>query len=150
MKTSQKMVNIIKRFEGFRSRPYLCAAGVPTIGYGSTRYADGKKVSLEDGIITEGEATELLLKTLEKFERGVREEVISKINQNQFDALVSFTYNLGVGAFKKSTLLKKVNVNPNDPSITDEFLKWVKAGGKALKGLQLRRKIEADYYFSKL
>jgi lysozyme len=72
------------------------------------------------------------------------------VNQNQYDALVSFVFNLGIGAFRKSTLLKKIQANPNDPAIRAEFMKWVNAGGKPLKGLITRRAAEADLYFKPL
>ncbi len=94
MQTSSKGLALIKKFEGFRSKPYLCPAGVPTIGYGSTRYANGNAVNLSDAPITEAEATALLQQTLTTYERGVTSRVTSSVNQNQFDALVCFAYKL--------------------------------------------------------
>ena len=131
------------------SKPYKCPAGVPTIGYGATFYPDGKKVTMSDKAITEAEGTALLASMLTKFEQYVDSYCIDTITQNQFDALVSFCYNLGPANLKASTLLKKVNANPNDETIRAEFMKWTKAGGKVLKGLVTRRTAEADLYFKK-
>jgi len=146
-KTGQKGLKLIKEFEGFRSKPYLCSANVPTIGYGATYYPNGKKVTLNDQPITEEYAVQLLSTMLDTFEKAVDSFCRDDINQDQFDALVSFAYNLGNGSLKSSTLLKKVNANPNDPTIRDEFMKWVNAGGKKLPGLVRRRQAEADLYF---
>jgi lysozyme len=140
---------MIKAFEGFRGTPYKCSAGVPTIGYGATFYPGGKKVTMTDAAITEEQAVELLANMLVSFEKYVDSYCVDTITQNQFDALVSFAYNLGPANLKSSTLLKKVNANPNDESIKLEFLKWVKAGGKTLKGLVRRREAEAELYFKK-
>jgi len=147
-KISTKGLDIIKKYEGFSSKPYLCPAKVPTIGYGSTYYEDGSKVKLTDSPITQERATKLLEALLVSFERAVDSYCTDAINQNQFDSLVSFAYNCGVGNLKSSTLLRKVNVNPNNPTIKDEFLKWTKGGGKTLSGLVRRRTEEAQLYFS--
>ena len=147
-KISSKGLDIIKKYEGFSSKPYLCPSHVPTIGYGSTYYEDGSKVKLTDSPITQERATELLEALLVSFERAVDSYCTDSINQNQFDALVSFAYNCGVGNLKSSTLLRKVNVNPDNPTIKDEFLKWNKGGGKTLSGLVRRRTEEAQLYFS--
>jgi lysozyme len=148
-KTGKAGIEMIKTFEGFRAAPYKCSAGVPTIGYGATFYPGGKKVTMTDAAITEEQAVELLANMLVSFEKYVDSYCVDTITQNQFDALVSFAYNLGPANLKASTLLKKVNANPNDESIRLEFLKWVKAGGKTLKGLVRRREAEADLYFKK-
>jgi lysozyme len=140
---------MIKSFEGFRGTPYKCPAGIPTIGYGATFYPGGKKVTMTDAAITEEQATDLLAHMLVSFEKYVDSYCIDTITQNQFDALVSFAYNLGPANLKSSTLLKKVNADPNDESIRLEFMKWVKAGGKTLKGLVRRREAEANLYFTK-
>jgi lysozyme len=147
-KVSKTGLELIKKYEGFRANPYKCPAGVPTIGYGATYYPDGKRVKMTDAPVTEKQATEMLKTMLVGFEKAVDTYCIDTINQNQFDALVSFAYNVGTNALKNSTLLKKLNVNANDPTIRDEFKKWVKAGGKTLKGLVTRRNEEADIYFS--
>ncbi len=147
-KISIKGLDLIKKYEGFSSKPYLCPAKVPTIGFGSTYYEDGSKVKLTDSPITQERATLLLEALLVSFERAVDSYCIDTINQSQFDALCSFAYNCGVGNLKTSTLLKKVNVNPDNPTIKDEFLKWTKGGGKTLPGLITRRTEEAQLYFS--
>jgi lysozyme len=147
-KISQKGLDIIKRFEGLKLKPYLCPANVPTIGYGNTFYEDGTKVKLSDSPISEKRATELLIHSVKTFEKYVDSFCRDDINQNQFDALVSFAFNLGPYNLKSSTLLKKVNKNPNDPDIRKEFMKWTKGGGRVLKGLVIRRGAEADLYFS--
>ena len=148
MKTSKRGLEVIKKHEGFRSKPYLCPAGVPTIGYGNTFYPDGVKVAMQDKPLSKDMADLLLALVVKDFEVGVNKYVQSNINQNQFDALVSFAYNLGLGALKKSTLLKKVNANPCDATIVNEFMKWNKAGGKVLNGLTKRRHDEATLYFT--
>lgn len=148
-KTGTKGIELVKSFEGFRSKPYKCPAGVPTIGYGATFYPNGKKVTMADAALTEEQATELLAHTLTSFEKYVDSYCRDDVNQNQFDALVSFAYNLGPANLKSSTLLKKVNADPNDETIRAEFMKWVKAGGKTLKGLVRRREAEANLYFTK-
>jgi lysozyme len=141
-------LNLIKRYEGFSSRPYLCPAGVPTIGYGSTYYENNQKVELKDPPISEDWALELLLNNLVLYEKSVDSMVKSSINQAQFDALVSFCYNVGINAFRRSTLLKLINVNPNDPNIAVQFGRWNRANGKVIKGLVKRRQSEAALYFS--
>jgi len=148
-KIGENGINLIKKFEGFSSKPYLCPAKICTIGYGATFYPNGKKVSMTDKAMTEAEGVELLKSMLIKFEQYVDSYCIDTITQNQFDALVSFCYNLGPTNLKSSTLLKKVNKNPNDETIRAEFMKWTKASNKVLKGLVLRRQAEADLYFSK-
>ena len=147
-KISNLGLELIKKYEGFKAKAYLCPANVITIGYGSTYYEDGSKVKLTDSPITQERATELLEALLVSYERSVDSYCVDTINQNQFDALCSFAYNCGVGNLKSSTLLKKVNKNPNDPTIKDEFLKWNKGGGKVLTGLTKRRIEEAQLYFS--
>ena len=148
-KTGDAGINMIKSFEGLRLKPYACPAGIPTIGYGNTFYENGTKVKLSDPAITEERATELLKNSLISFEKYVDSYCIDTITQNQFDALVSFCYNVGPGNLKKSSLLKKVNANPNDETIRDAFMKWITGGGKVLKGLVRRRTAEADLYFKK-
>ena len=138
---------MICMFEGFSAKPYLCSAKVPTIGYGSTYYLNGRRVTLLDKPITELEAFEMFKAIADKFADKVSKLVTAPVDQNQFNALVSLAYNIGPANFAKSTLLRKVNFNHNDPSIRAEFLKWNKAGGQVLKGLTIRRTAEADLYF---
>lgn len=142
MKITNEGINLIKKFEGLRLEAYLCPAGVWTIGYGHTK---GVK---KGQVITQSEADNLLKEDLSSFEKGVTSLIKSNINQNQFSALVSFAFNLGLSNLKNSTLLKKVNANPNDRTIVDEFIRWIYAGGKQLEGLKRRRQAEAYLYFS--
>ena len=148
-KTSKNGIAFIKKYEGFRSKPYKCEAGVATIGYGATYYPNGQKVKLTDPAIDEKHASLLLEAMLNPYEKAVDSYCRDDINQNQFDALVSFAYNLGNSALKSSTLLKKANANPNDKTIRNEFLMWRFAGGKELKGLVNRRIEESNLYFTK-
>ena len=147
MKTSNKGKAIIKQYEGFRAKPYLCPAGVPTIGYGATYYMDGRKVTLGDAAISEADGDKLLDKMLVKYEDAVNRYVQVPINQNQFDALVSFCYNLGQEALRKSTLLKKLN-NKDYKGAADAFLNWVYASGKKLQGLVNRRTDERKLFLA--
>ena len=147
MRLGSKGLELIKSFEGFYSKPYLDPIGIPTIGYGATYYPDKRKVTMKDKPLTEKEASDLLRVMMTNYENDVKRLVKRELNQNQFDALVSFTYNLGGASLGKSTLLKKVNANPCDKTIKDEFLKWNKAGGKVLNGLTRRRNAEAELYF---
>jgi len=148
MNPSQNCINLIKQFEGYRSKAYLDAVGVPTIGYGSTMWNDGKKVKLGETITLES-AGVLLYWQVNKM--CVILDTLT-LNQNQYDALSSFIYNVGSGAFSKSTLHKKVKANPKDESIRNEFLKWNKGRVNGLlvelKGLTKRRIAESDLYFS--
>jgi len=143
MEISRKGIDLIKKFEGCRLKAYRCSAGVPTIGYGNTYYEDGSKVKIGD-MITQERAESLLKELVKKYYHQHK-----NITQNQFNAITSFCYNVGNGNYNKSTLKKKLLINPNDPSIRNEFMKWNKAGGKELLGLTRRRKAEADLYFSK-
>jgi lysozyme len=147
MKTSENGLRLIAKYEGFRREPYLDAVGVPTIGYGNTFYTDNRKVSMQDKPITEEQGRTLLKEIVKTFEKDVL-KVVPKLNQNQFDAVVSLVYNIGIGNFNSSTLLKRIKANPNDPDIKYQFSRWNKAGGKELLGLTRRRKEEADLYFS--
>ncbi len=145
---TEKGLELIKYFEGCRLTAYKCPAGVWTIGYGATRYADGTKVKEGDKLKSKEEAVELLKVMIKSYENSVDKLVTSKINPFQRDALTSFTYNLGAMNLGKSTLLKKVNRNPDDPTIKEEFAKWVHSGKKVLKGLVNRRNAEIELYYS--
>jgi len=152
MKVSEEGVRLIAKHEGFRSKPYLDAVGVPTIGFGNTFYPDNERVTMKDKEITQEEGRELLKVILLNFERKVVGSM-RKVNQNQFDAVLSFVYNLGFTNFKNSTLLKRINNNPNDPDIAHQFSKWNKARDRrtgkleVLAGLTRRRKEESTLYF---
>jgi lysozyme len=145
MNPSNNCLELILKFEGLKLVPYLCPAKIPTIGVGATMYENGVKVKLTDPPITKERALQLLSFDLIKFGEYV-DRYTKEINQNQFDALTSFCYNLGPTNYKNSTLLKKINANPNDKTIRDEFLKWTKANGKTLLGLVKRREAEANLY----
>lgn len=149
MKLDKKGLDLIAEFEGLRLTPYLCSAKVPTIGYGSTFYENGTKVKLTDAPITKQRAEQLLKNTADKFAEKVAVLITKPVTQNQFNALVSFSFNVGVSALKISTLLKLVNNNPNDGNIAKEFLKWNKAGGRVVQGLTNRRIKESALYFTK-
>jgi lysozyme len=147
-------MKLIAEFEGFSDRPYYATAeeklkGIVTIGYGNTFYPDGTKVKITDSKITKEKALYILEKLVEKFRIQVKKYVKKELTKNQEDALVSFAYNVGIGNFSKSTLLKLVNINPNDAMIAKEFLKWNKQAGKELKGLTNRRIKESALYFTK-
>jgi lysozyme len=148
MKLDNSGYLFITKHEGLSLKPYLCPAKIPTIGYGNTYYSDGKRVTLLDKDITKQQAFDMFKEVANRFAKRVDELVTSDINQNQFNTLVSFAYNVGTGNFSSSTLLKKINKNPNDLTLKAEFLRWNKAGGKVLNGLTNRRNEEADLYFS--
>lgn len=135
MEVSRRGIALIQQFEGLRLAAYRDSAGVPTIGYGST-----KGVRMGDEI-TEAQALELLVADIEHHADGVRRLVNVPLNQNMFDALVSFTFNLGVGALASSTLLKRLNAGDYQGA-ADELPRWVHAGGEKLRGLERRRQAE--------
>ena len=140
MEISKKGLDLIKSFEGCKLVGYLCPAGIPTIGYGHT--GKGVTVGMK---ITKAQAEQLLVFDLEKFEKSVNNAVKVKLTQCQFDALVSFTYNVGAGNLVKSTLLKKVNAK-DFIGASNEFKKWNKGGGKVLAGLTRRREAEKKLF----
>jgi len=142
MKISQEGLALIKRFEGCRLEAYKCSANVLTIGYGHT---GGVK---ETDTITQEEADELLEKDVLKFEEYVEDNVIVELDQSQFDALVAWTFNLGPGNLRESTMLKKLN-EADYASVPSEMKRWNKAGGKTLDGLIRRRNAEALLFQSK-
>jgi lysozyme len=144
----KKGFDLIKSFEGLSLKAYVDpgTGNMPiTIGYGSTMKADGSRFKLGDTIGRE-EAENLLFNQILYYAKGVDNLTRDDITQHQFNALVSFSYNCGLNNLKSSTLLKYVNINPNDPCIENEFLKWVRAGGKVMKGLITRRTAEANMY----
>lgn len=145
-KSGASITDLIKQFEGVSLKAYKDIAGIWTIGHGLTTYPDGKKVQPGD-TITQEQADQYFKQTLQRFAQGVENAVKQPITNNQFAALVSFAYNVGLGAFQKSTLLKKVNANPNDPEIRNQFMRWIYAGGKPVRGLVNRRTAEANLYF---
>ena len=139
MQTSQNRINLIKQFEGLRLEAYQCAAGVWTIGYGHTSgVKQGDKITL-------AQAEDFLRSDLEKFENAINNLVKAELNQNQFDALVSFVFNIGINAFKQSTMLKFIN-NNSFPLAAGQFDRWIKSNGKVLEGLVKRRKAEKELF----
>lgn len=148
MHCSESGIELIKHFEGLRLTAYVCIGGKPTIGYGATYYQDGSRVNLGD-VITLQRANELLLNILSQFERDVSTLLHGiPVNQNQFDALVSLAFNIGLESLAQSTLLNKVKSNHNDTSIAVEFGRWVLASGQIINGLVIRRRKEAELYFT--
>jgi len=140
---TQEGLDLIKRFEGFSPTIYTCPAGYPTIGYGHVVRGD-ERDRFADGI-DEGEARDLLQRDVRWAERGVLRLIDVPLTDGQFDALVSFTFNLGTGALQRSTLRRKVNREEHD-KVPSEFMRWVWADGRRLRGLVLRRKAEAELY----
>lgn len=140
---------LIQQFEGLKLKSYQDSVGIWTIGYGNTTYLDGTKVKKGDEITRE-QADLMFKETANKFALDVSKLINVCLTQNQFNALVSLAYNIGIGAFKGSTLLKFVNNNPNDANIAKEFLKWKFAGKVEIKGLLNRRIKESQIYFSKI
>ena len=151
MNISKTGIQLLKDFEGLRLNAYRCSANVPTIGYGSCFYPDKSNVQMGDVLRDKEEAEILLINTLVDYDIYVSKYTKSvKLTQHQFDALVCFAYNVGLGNLSKSTLLKKVLANPNDPTIPSEFAKWNRGGGVVLQGLVKRRKKEGELYFKKV
>ena len=149
MTLTEEIKQFLKSKEGLRLKAYICPAGKWTIGYGNTFYEYGSKVKKGD-TISKNRAEELFENILYQFSKEVKSLLKTELNDNQFSALVSFSYNVGIGNFSKSTLLKLVNINPSNPSIKNEFIKWNKGGGKTLYGLTIRRQKEADIYFKEI
>ena len=145
MKIQSRGLQIIKEFESLKLKPYLCPAGIPTIGYGSTYYEDGTKVTLNDLPITEQRADDVLANISDKFSIQVSKLLKVELNQNQFDALVSFSFNIGIGNLTTSTILKRINEKDFE-NASLEFAKWNKSGGKVLNGLIKRREKESQLF----
>ncbi len=148
-------INLIKSFEGLVLNPYHGATDRPdifTIGYGTIQYPPyymrGKKVALTDPVITEAQAADFLKYYVTQKSTAIDPLLRDDLSPNRFGALISFAYNVGEYNLKISTLRIKVNKNPNDKTIRDEFMKWVHANGKIVAGLKRRRAAEADLYFT--
>jgi len=139
MKTGTKGIELIKHFEGCELEAYKCAAGVWTIGYGHI------KGVTPESVITQEQAEQMLVEELNEYEGYINDMVTTPLSQNQFDALVSWVYNLGGGNLKASTLLKVVNQGDFD-GVPAQIMRWNKAGGKVLEGLTRRRQAEADLF----
>jgi lysozyme len=139
MKISNNGLNLIKHFEGMELEAYKCPAGVWTIGYGHI------KTAVEGMTITEAEANEMLIEEMVEYENYIINAVDVDLTQNQFDAMVSWVYNLGSGNLRTSTLLKVLN-SGDYAGVPEQMLRWNKAGGKVLEGLTRRRQAEADLF----
>jgi lysozyme len=167
MNINKNGIDLIKSFESLHDgdltqiglQPKMCPAKIWTVGYGRALVNPATRKFLKGDAdkaeaykmypnITAEEAERMLARDLESFVRAITPMITSKLNDNQFSALVSFSYNLGAASLGKSTLLKKLNANPSDPTIKAEFVKWNKAGGVVLNGLTRRREAEAKLYFS--
>jgi lysozyme len=141
--TSQAGIEALIKREGLILHPYLDSVGIPTIGVGNTYYEDGQKVKMTDHVITKARAIELFKYILKQYELAVYSTTRDDINQNQFDSLVSLTYNIGINGWKKSTLLKRINANAAALEIEKAFMMWSKP--KEIIG---RRRTEVKQYFS--
>lgn len=142
MKLNSIGYKVLHEREGLKLKPYLDSKGIPTIAMGNTYYENGKKVTMNDKPLTIEQAGNLASITADKFAFQVNALLKTKVNQNQFNALVSLAYNIGITAFRNSTVLRKVNINPNDPTIKEAFMMWT-------KDIELigRRKSEVEQYF---
>ena len=143
MKLNSKGYKALHDREGLRLKPYLDTRGIPTISLGVTYYPNGRKVTMQDKPLTIEQAGNLATITADKFAFQVDKLLTSKVNQNQFNALVSLAYNIGITGFRNSTVLRKVNINPNDPAIKEAFMMWTK--NVELMG---RRESEIKQYFT--
>lgn len=148
-KLNKQSIDLVKSFEGLRLKPYLCSANVPTIGYGTTFYEDGTKVTLNDPEITEQRAEDLLSIHMDTFAASVEKLVKVPLTDNQFGALCSFVYNLGAGAFQQSTLLKLLNAK-DYAGAAAQFEVWNKEKINGVltpsKGLTRRRQAEKSLF----
>jgi lysozyme len=146
MKVNAEGYALIKKFEGCRLKSYRCPSGIWTIGFGNTFYENGMKVK-EGDVITQQRAEELAKFIIDQFAVSIAPFIQKTLTENQFSACVSLAYNIGTSGFKRSSVFKKLNINPNDPTIADSFKLWNKGGGKVLAGLVKRREAEIQLYF---
>lgn len=150
MRISQEGIDFIKGYEQCRLAPYLpTSRDRPTIGWGMTFYPDGRTVTLQDAPLTQEQADEMFRQIMARFEAGVSEHVHVELDQNEFDALVSFAYNVGLAAFTQSTLLRKLNRGDYDGAAA-EFPRWNKQGGVVLRGLTRRRAAEQAMFLQRV
>lgn len=144
----QAGLDMINQFEGCVLHPYRDQVGIPTIGIGMTYYPGGTPVTMDDPPITQQQANDYFLQVSAPYASAVHLDTVPVLNQNQFNALFSFCYNIGIGGFQGSTVLKLVNQNITDDSLRQAFLMWDKAGGKVLDDLVDRRNKEYEIYIS--
>ncbi len=145
MTISARGLRLIQSFEGFSAEPYQDPVGVWTIGYGTTYTETGERITAHHGRVTKAEATDLLLMGVDEAEQAVRRSIKVFLTSNQFDALTSFTYNVGGGALQRSTLRMKLN-RSQYARAANELLRWNKAGGNVLRGLTRRRAAERSLF----
>jgi lysozyme len=139
-------ITLAKTFEGFRPVPYMCPAGIPTIGWGATMYPDGRRVTLEDPPVSMDAADELLMWELQRCAGQVLTLCpVLAMNEDRLGAIVDFTFNLGSGRLRASTLRRKINKGAWD-EVPYQINRWVYGGGQKLRGLVLRRQAEASYF----
>tara|TARA_R110000787_G_scaffold37445_1_gene95125 strand:+ start:388 stop:837 length:450 start_codon:yes stop_codon:yes gene_type:complete len=145
LRINEAGLELIKHWEGWRESPYLCSAARPTIGYGSTWNRNGDAVTLDHPNITKEQGEYLLLREVRHSEKAIRRLIKAELTENMFSSLCSFIYNVGSGNFQKSTLRMKLNRGQHE-SAADELSKWVKAGGRRVRGLVRRRKQERELF----
>lgn len=144
MHMTEEGLALIRRFEGFRGEAYRCPAGIWTIGYGHTSAAGPPRV--EPGMtMSEAEAARVLARDVERFAKEVRAALAREVSPAQFSALVSFAFNVGMGAFRTSSVLKRVNDGDFD-AVPERLKLWVKAKGRTFPGLVRRRAAEAEMF----
>ncbi len=146
MKLDAKGEKFLHDREAYRSKPYLDSGGVPTIAFGNTTYADGRRVTMMDRPVTEAEALALFKTVIVRYEKAVNNAIKVPMTQNEFNAMVALCYNIGTGAFAKSTLVKLMNSNSPKADVAAQFLRWNKDNGKVVKGLTNRRALEAALF----
>ena len=144
---NERGIQIVKSFEGIALKPYLCPASVWTVGYGATRSSTGRPIDQDMEPITEAEAEALLIRDLESSEGWISRLIKTALTENQYSALVSFTFNVGAGALQRSTLRMKLN-RSEYLGAADEFPKWRMAGGRILAGLVRRRAAEKALFLT--
>ncbi len=149
-KVNSAGLNLVTSFEGCSLKVYKDVVGIPTIGYGSTYYQDGTKVTMNDSDITQLQANDLLEFVVNQKATLVEQMITISINDNEFGALVDFCFNLGQNALEHSTLLKLLNQNADRQAVADQFLKWDMAGGQHIAGLTRRREAERALFLQPL
>lgn len=145
MRTGSAGLNLIKRFEGFSATPYLCPANIRTIGYGHVILTHERESLTQ---VDEVQAERLLVHDVRAAERAVQNLITIPLRQNQFDALVCFTFNLGSGTLQRSTLRRFINRGDEEEAVAGQWMRFVWAGGRKLSGLLRRREAELTLYFS--
>jgi len=148
--TIDQAIKVIKKWEGFMPEPYLCPAGVPTIGYGNTMYENGDRVAMDDCKIDRKRGEEILIHFVKKVQKQVLSVLEQKLEDHQLAALISFTYNVGIGNLSSSTVLSWINAKPSMEMIPDEFRRWNKSKGKIFAGLTARREDERALWLGEL